>query len=217
MTAAPPSPYRPGMGLDPPYLGDRAGQLRRFDGYLLDPGGAHNLVVTGLRGVGKTVLLNRYSAASQTAGWEVIEREFSEPDSSPEAFAQVLISDLVGLTRRLSIAQRIKAVASQLAAQVLDHLTTLSVSYGGIQVGLTPNGQLRSSARRLEDDLKEAFAAVADLCVRSGRRGFVLRYDEFHVIQERGNSQPLAPFSRPPPPFSSEGYLCSWFSVACRL
>jgi hypothetical protein len=192
MTAALASPYRPGMGLDPPYLGDRAGQLRRFDGYLLDPGGAHNLVVTGLRGVGKTVLLNRYSAAAQTTGWEVIEREFSEPDSGPEAFAQVLISDLVGLARRLSVAQRLKAVASQLAAQVLDHLTTLSVSYGGIQVGLTPNGQLRSSVSRLEDDLREAFAALADLCVRSGRRGFVLRYDEFHVIQERGNSPTLS-------------------------
>ena len=25
-----PSPYRPGMGLDPPYLGDREPQLRRF-------------------------------------------------------------------------------------------------------------------------------------------------------------------------------------------
>src|SRR6185437_2802620 len=90
----PPSPYRPGMGLDPPYLGDREPQLRRFRGFLAEPGVPHNVVVTGLRGVGKTVLLNHYSAEAADAGWLVAEREFSDADSASEVFAQLLLADL---------------------------------------------------------------------------------------------------------------------------
>ena len=192
LTEVGPSPYRPGMGLDPPYLGDRHDQLHRFDTYLVDPGGSHNVVVTGLRGVGKTVLLNRYSAAASAAGWEVVEREFSDPDATPGAFAQLVIGDLMTLARRLSMVERLKAAASQLVTQVLDQLTNLSVSYGGIQVGLAPGHQHPGGRRRLDDDLRGAFAAVTDLCLRAGRRGFVLRYDEFHVIHERTGEATLS-------------------------
>ena len=61
------SPYKPGNGLEPPYLGDRAAQLERFGEFLADPSTPHNVVVTGLRGVGKTVLLQRYSIEAREA------------------------------------------------------------------------------------------------------------------------------------------------------
>jgi len=41
------------------------------------------------------------------------------------------------------------------------------------------------SAGRLDDDLREAFLRLGELCRKSGTRGFLLRYDEFHVIRER--------------------------------
>jgi hypothetical protein len=44
------SPYRPGMGLDPPYLGDREEQIQRFRDFLEEPEARHNALVTGLRG-----------------------------------------------------------------------------------------------------------------------------------------------------------------------
>ena len=68
---APRSPYKPGNGLEPPYLGDRGAQLERFGAFLADPSTPHNVVVTGLRGVGKTVLLQRYSIEAREAGWLV--------------------------------------------------------------------------------------------------------------------------------------------------
>ena len=67
-TSPPRSPYRPGMGLEPPYLGDRDEQIERFREFLEEPEAAHNVLVTGLRGVGKTVLLNNYGEAAETAG-----------------------------------------------------------------------------------------------------------------------------------------------------
>jgi len=60
------NPYRPGMGTVPTYLADRDGQLDRFQGYLRDFSGLpHNIRVTGLRGVGKTVLLTEYAEVAR--------------------------------------------------------------------------------------------------------------------------------------------------------
>jgi DNA replication protein DnaC len=60
--SVPRNPFRPGMGLEPPYLADRRDQLERFGRYLDGfPDFPRNLRLTGLRGVGKTVLLQRYA------------------------------------------------------------------------------------------------------------------------------------------------------------
>src|SRR5260370_23761403 len=103
------------MGLDPPYLGGREAQLERFEDLLRNPHAARNLLVTGLRGVGKTVLLNRYSNAAGAAGWLVAEREFSEPDAEPGNFAQTVLADLVRLTRKVSGGARVRSAAVRAA------------------------------------------------------------------------------------------------------
>src|SRR5947209_20466303 len=70
------NPFRPGMGLDPPYLADRAAQLERFTRYLAAfPAFPRNVRLTGLRGVGKTVLLQHYAAAAEARGWVVRSEE----------------------------------------------------------------------------------------------------------------------------------------------
>src|SRR5438105_14089189 len=77
--SAPRNPFRPGMGLEPPYLADREDQLERF-GRFLDgfPDFPRNLRLTGLRGVGKTVLLQRYTGAAVERGWVVVSWEWRE-------------------------------------------------------------------------------------------------------------------------------------------
>lgn len=180
-----PSPYRPGTGLEPPYLGDREAQLERFRSYLQDPDHPRNLVVTGLRGVGKTVLLNHFSNLAESAGWLVVEREFSEPDAEPHLFARTLLDDLARLTRRLSRSRRLGGAAAAAAEGVMSFLGTLSVSYGEVTLGITPRAPHSEVSGRLDDDLREALLRVGDLCRRTEHRGFVLRYDEFQVIREK--------------------------------
>jgi hypothetical protein len=92
------SPYKPGMGLEPPYLGDRQAQLERFREFLVDQT-PHNVVVTGLRGVGKTVLLQRYRSEALEAGWLVADREFSEADAEPSMLAYDNDSCILGPLR----------------------------------------------------------------------------------------------------------------------
>jgi hypothetical protein len=190
--AAPRSPYRPGMGLEPPYLGDRQPQLDRFRAFLAEPDVPHNALVTGLRGVGKTVLLNHYSVEAAAAGWLVAEREFSDADAAPAPFAQAVLADLLRLTRQLSVSARVKKAAGSLADRALELLGNISVSYGEIDVSFAPGRRSPAVPKRLDDDLREALQQVGDLCRQSDHPGFVLRYDEFHVVQERSGQLTLS-------------------------
>ena len=75
------------MGLDPPYLADRTAQLGRCDQYLTGfPAFLRTVRLTGLRGVGKTVLLQHYAAVAEDRGWLVVRRECSEHLEDESAF-----------------------------------------------------------------------------------------------------------------------------------
>ena len=72
------NPYRPGVGTRPPYLAGRDEQLQRFHRIIEDyPEKRNNLRMTGLRGVGKTVLLKEFERISRREGWAVVRRDLS--------------------------------------------------------------------------------------------------------------------------------------------
>ncbi|WP_091161250.1 ATP-binding protein [Geodermatophilus africanus] len=78
------NPYAPGAGQRPPELAGRDGELSAFDVVLERI--AHgrperSLVLTGLRGVGKTVLLNQLRSAAIGRGWGTGKIE-ARPDQS---------------------------------------------------------------------------------------------------------------------------------------
>jgi len=78
------NPYAPGAGQRPPELAGRDDQLRQFDIVLerIARGRPErSLVLTGLRGVGKTVLLNAMRSAAVRAGWGTGKFE-ARPDQS---------------------------------------------------------------------------------------------------------------------------------------
>ena len=66
------NPYAPGAGQRPPELAGRDDQLRAFDVVLERVARGRperSIILTGLRGVGKTVLLNALRSAAVRAGW----------------------------------------------------------------------------------------------------------------------------------------------------
>jgi len=191
-TAWPPSPYRPGNGIDPPYLGDREEQIEAVRAFLRNPRHPRNVLITGLRGVGKTVLLNRIQAEAEGAGWIVVDREFSEPDAEPHAFANAVLTDVNRALRRLSLSARIKDRAGQMLEAAVDLIGALTVSYGEFRVSVDTKRRRGEPQRRLDDDLREALTHICELCLKSEYKGLVLRYDEFHVVRERPGAPTLS-------------------------
>ena len=54
------NPFRPGAGHPPPYLAGRAKEINEMGSYLEQQTITQNIILTGLRGVGKTVLLEDF-------------------------------------------------------------------------------------------------------------------------------------------------------------
>lgn len=78
-----------------PYLAGREAECAEFDRLLIQEEILENLVVTGLRGVGKTVLLETFKPRALDAGWLWASADLSESASISEtALAQRLLADL---------------------------------------------------------------------------------------------------------------------------
>src|SRR3954467_2357713 len=86
------NPYAPGAGQRPPELAGRDPQLRAFDVVLERVAKGRperSVVLTGLRGVGKTVLLNAMRSAAVRRGWGTgkLEARPDQPLRRPRAAA----------------------------------------------------------------------------------------------------------------------------------
>ncbi|MDQ1634842.1 MAG: hypothetical protein QOJ32_1651, partial [Frankiaceae bacterium] len=74
------NPYTPGAGQTPAVLSGREDELRDFEARLqrLELGrSAQCTLIVGLRGVGKTVLLNRFAVQAIARDWVVVEHELN--------------------------------------------------------------------------------------------------------------------------------------------
>ena len=100
------NPYAPGAGQRPPELAGRDAELAAFDVLLERVARGRperSVVLTGLRGVGKTVLLNALRSAAVRRGWGTGKLE-ARPDQSirrPLAAAlHLAVRELAGAQRR---------------------------------------------------------------------------------------------------------------------
>src|SRR3977135_214768 len=98
------NPYRPGAGHMPPYLAGRETEYAEFDRLLGQDDILENLVLTGLRGVGRTVLLEKFKSRALEHGWGWASADLSESASISEtALAERLLADLALITSSISI------------------------------------------------------------------------------------------------------------------
>jgi hypothetical protein len=183
------NPYQPGVGTTPPYLADREEQLQRFRGYLRDfPDKRRNVRLSGLRGVGKTVLLKEYRDAARERDWVVIRRDLTARLRQEDAFATAIADDLDTAIRAFSNMAKLRKL-----------LAAARRAVGEITVGLPDGTSIsvkqetsRSDASVLEDRLGEALVQVGRLAAKAGR-GVAFLYDEAHTLhdQPRQHQYPL--------------------------
>src|ERR1700761_1353266 len=75
------NPYTPNAGAKPPALAGRDDELQAFQvllARLLNGHTEQSMLVTGLRGVGKTVLLTKFEEMAREAGWQTVEAEITK-------------------------------------------------------------------------------------------------------------------------------------------
>ena len=99
------NPFRPGAGHPPPYLAGRVAERQEFLKLLRQTAILENMVLTGLRGVGKTVLLDSFKPEAIRRGWLWVGTDLSESASvSEETMAVRLCTDLAPVTSGVVVA-----------------------------------------------------------------------------------------------------------------
>lgn len=100
------NPFRPGAGHMPPYLAGREDEKREFTRLTEQSTILENLVLTGLRGVGKTVLFETFKPIAQAKGWVWVGTDLSETASLNETNIAIrLLTDLSITTSSIVIGQ----------------------------------------------------------------------------------------------------------------
>src|SRR4030066_384106 len=103
------NPFRPGAGHMPPYLAGRNKETDEFRRLLSQETVLENLILTGLRGVGKTVLMESLKPLAFGERWQWVGTDLSEASSiSEDNIATRLLTDLSVVTSSVVIATRIQ-------------------------------------------------------------------------------------------------------------
>ena len=111
MTAHPvfENPFRPGAGHMPPYLAGREKEKQEFIKFLSQKTILQNVVLTGLRGVGKTVLMDTFKPVAIASNWLWVGTDLSESASvSEDRIAIRLLADLSYVTSNIMLATKLE-------------------------------------------------------------------------------------------------------------
>lgn len=116
------NPYTPGSGIKPRRLAGRDGDVDAFGlllGRLADGLPERSLIYSGLRGVGKTVLLLEFETLAREAGWACNEVEEVGSGDFRQIFAELAYQMLLSMSRRKRMQSRATAALGVLKAFTL--------------------------------------------------------------------------------------------------
>lgn len=156
------NPFSPGAGSPPPELVGRAPvleQARILLGRILAGRSEKSLLLTGLRGVGKTVLLNEIQRLASAAGYRTIEIEAHEDKRLGPLLAPSLRRLLYDLDRLAGAGDKVRRGLAVLRG----FISAIKVTVGDVDIGLDiePEKGVADSGD-LEIDLPNLLVAVAE-------------------------------------------------------
>lgn len=177
------NPFAPGAGSPPPELAGRD-ELRETVRIAVErtrrglP--AKSLLLVGLRGVGKTVLLDRMRADTESRGIQAIRIEAPEGRSLPAILAPQLRQALLRLSRN----ERAKEMAERALRGLAGFAKALKLKFADIELGFDfdPEPGLADNGD-LEHDL-QALLEVAGLAAQQGETALVIFIDELQYVEE---------------------------------
>ncbi|MFZ2149753.1 MAG: ATP-binding protein [Minisyncoccia bacterium] len=161
------NPFRPGAGQPPPYLAGREKEKEAFEKLLAQDVVIKNMILTGLRGTGKTALLETLKPVALANKWLWAGADLSESASvSENAIAIRLLTDLSVVTSQLLKGTKEKAGFSSGEEKVSIDYASL-VQYYTSQPGLVSD-KLKATLEYIWSYIKDAPSI----------KGIVFAYDE---------------------------------------
>ena len=177
------NPFSPNAGSRPPelvgrdeVLNDAQTMIARLPRRL----SVQSMLLTGIRGVGKTVLLNEVSRLAEDG--KVVYPIYLEA-TEDRTLAEMLASPLRMTLLKLDRIAKTKDVVRKGMIGLRNFLGTVKVQYGDFGIELDPQLGLSDSGD-MEADLTDLFCAVAEAAADNGK-GIVLLVDEVQYLSEK--------------------------------
>lgn len=174
------NPFAPGAGNRPPELAGRDPILEEASVAIqraLIGKPSRSQMLLGLRGVGKTVLLNKIQEVAEANGHET---SFIEaPENKP--LCDLLYPRIHQALRKLSLVENARAKSISAMRALRSFASVFHVKIGEIEIGVDPEVGIADSGD-LEADLPELFVRVGEAAQAAGR-AWTLLIDEVQYLK----------------------------------
>ena len=174
------NPYRPGAGHMPPYLAGRIEEKREFERILEQETVLENMILTGLRGVGKTVFLETLKPLAISSGWRWVGTDLSESASLTEEHIAVrLLADLSTLTSSVVVS---KETNHNLGFSGSETERNVTMDYDYL------TGVFAKTPGLVSDKLKAVLEHVWSFLKNEGQsKGVIFTYDEAQNLADHAD------------------------------
>ena len=177
------NPFSPGAGSTPPELSGRdkviedvSIALHRIRNGL----SAKSILMVGLRGVGKTVLLNRLKNDAESEGLVCVQFESPENRNLPAMIVPSLRAALLKLNRLSGLSDKVAKAARILGS----FISSAKVKYQGMEFGFDLGTEPGiSDTGDLDYDLSELLQAIGE-AAKEKKTAVVLFIDELQYVPE---------------------------------
>lgn len=134
-------------------------------------------MILGLRGVGKTVLLNKIEDIAEEAGH--LTSSIEAPEG--KALSELLVPRISQVLRKLSVSDKAKAKAHQALRALRSFAAVFNLSYGEFSISVDPEEGVADSGD-IENDLPELFVRVGE-AAKSAGKAWTLLIDEVQYLR----------------------------------
>ena len=168
------NPFRPGNGIMPPYLAGREDEILWFEKSLTSALSlTQNLVLSGICGTGKTVLLRKFEEICTNRKWLFVKREFNSKLNHEGEFLNALLTDVTTKTKGISLVKKLKKP-----------LIGFGRGYKDVIEGDFISVLIQKYKGTLGDRLEAILTDMNNAILESGHNGLIFLYDEFHFIED---------------------------------
>lgn len=175
------NPFSPGAGSRPPELAGRediVNDARIALGRIITRRSAQSQILLGLRGVGKTVLLNEIENMADDQSY--ITSFIEAPEN--KSLADLLYPQMRQVLSKLSVYESARSAANLGLSALRNFASVFKVSVGDFEIGVEPTPGSADSGN-LEFDLTEVFELIGKAAV-SGEKGWLLLIDEVQYLSK---------------------------------